>query len=389
MMRVVVGLSLLGLVACSGGSGTGPGNEGSHDGGLGLDGAAMTALDAGAGHDVPAPQPDAETCTSTAVPTTIVASYPGFSLSVVDQDVYYIDPNDNAGLGALHHVGLDGTGNGIVVNPSPSTLLYGATAVGEDILYFEEDDPSGSAIHLYRTSRSTGGAGVQVGTGTFSGFGVNILGGGYAGIEAGQSAGVFAASATEIYVNDQSEISRVSLADGSKTVIATLAGAGGIKWPALVGATVFYKDGLGAIYSTPANATAPSGAVLGTQTCGSGNTLWMASYAGGFLCGASFGLDSIDATGTTKTHVIYTLTDKTPLQFNPSSVDGTTYYALPSLAAADGALYRMDTTSTSRVALSCAVRSVIDYHLTATDLVFVELRSDASSVSLDLKRLTR
>lgn len=265
------------------------------------------------------------------MPTIVMASFPGYSLSVVGQDAYFVDPSVGAKTGVVRHIGLDGSGLSDLVTPPMNKLIFGATAIGSDLFYFQDDDAQGGgAIHLYKTARATGGAGTQVGTATLPGFSVNIVGGGLFGLQADLSLGVFAQQSSDIFINDGSEISRVSTAAGSKTVIASSSGTGGILFPTLLNTTVVYKaGGDGSLYSAPANASMASGTRLGTATCGMGRTMWMGSTANGFACGEIFGIDKIDAMGVMKTHVIYTLMDKNPTQYNPTAIDGTTYYAMP------------------------------------------------------------
>jgi len=381
------------LGACSGGgTPAGGGGRGGSPASAGTGGAASGghagSTAAGGSHGAAGSSGTAGatgSCTSTHVANTILANFSGYSLTVVGQDAYYVDPNANLGRGDIRHVMLDGTGDAPFVDSPTGGIFFGVTAIGSNLFYFLADDAQ--EVHMLQSPRATGGIGTQVGTGTFDGFSVNILGGGYAGIMAGQTLGVFAQSGTDLFVNDGAEISRVSTVSGTKTVLATDAGtSGGLLWPALVGNTVFYKDGTGVIYSVAADATAASGLALGTATCGSGRTMWMSAYTGGFLCGELFGLDAIDPTGTTKSHVIYTLMDKNPTQFNPSQVDGTTYYALPKDASLLFPIYKLDVASTTLTPFVCAVGSVIDYELTSTDLVYVELNSAGS---LALKRVAR
>ena len=380
------------LAACSGG-GT-PAGGGGHGGGTASAGTGGAATGGHAGSGAQAGSTGAAgsvgaggatgACSSTSVSNTILASFSGYSLSVVGQDAYYVDPNANMGRGDIRHVMLDGTGDAPIVD-SPTGIIFGVTAVGANLFYFLSDDAQ--EVHMFQSPRATGGVGTQLGTGTFDGFSVNILGGGYAGIMVGQTFGVFAQSGTDVFVHDGTEISRVSTVSGTKTVIAADPGtSGGLLWPALVGNTVFYKDGTGVIYSVAADATAASGLPLGTATCGSGRTMWMSSYTGGFLCGELFGIDKVDPTGTTKSHVIYTLMDKNPTQFNPSQVDGTTYYALPKDATMMFPIYKLDVASTALTPFVCAVGSVIDYKLTSTDLVYIEL-NNAGGIAL--KRVPR
>lgn len=380
MQRLFIpALLSLSLAACSGGSAT-PGGSG----GLGGAPASSTGGTVGggnAGHTGAGGGGSSGSCSATGAPNTILANFVGYSLSVVGQDAYYVDPTANAGRGNIRHVMLDGTGDAPIID-SPTGITFGVTALGSNLFYFLADDAQ--EVHMFQSPRATGGVGTQVGTGTFDGFSVNILGGGIAGIMAGQTLGLFAQSGTDVFVNDGVEISRVSMTTGAKTVIAT--GTGGVMWPALVGSTVFYKDATGVIYSVPAAATTASGLALGTATCGSGRTMWMSSYTGGFFCGELFGIDKIDATGTTKSHVIYTLMDKNPTQFNPSQVDGTTYYALPKDSTLMFPIYKLDVASAALTPVVCAAGAVMDYKLTPTDLVYFEL---TSAGQINLKRLAR
>lgn len=368
------------LGACSGGStpsggsgglgggapNGGTGGAGGHVGSGGTAGSGGHAGSSGA-------------CVATGVANTVIASFTGYSLSVVGQDAYYVDPGANEGRGNIRHVMLDGTGDAVIVD-SPTGIVFGVTAMGSNLFYFLADDAE--AVHMFQSPRATGGVGTQVGTARFDGFSINILGGGLAGIMGGQTLGVFAQSGTDVFVSDGAEISRVSLVDGTTTVIAM----GGPLWPALVGDTVFYKDATGVLYSVAAAATTASATPLGTATCGSGRTMWMSSYTGGFLCGESFGIDKIDPTGTTKSHVIYTLMDKNPTQFNPTQVDGTTYYALPKDSSKLFPIYKMDVATAALTPLVCAVGLVIDYELTPTDLVYIEVNSTGGMM---IKRIPR
>ncbi len=380
---------VLALVACSGGGMSGTGGASPNGGTTGSGGTAghVSGGGGGGGRASGGGAGAGGPCIATATPNTVLPSFTGYSLSVVGQDAYYVDPTANASRGAVRHVMLDGTGDAAIIDP-PTGIIFGVSAVGPDLYYFQEDDASVGAVHMYRSPRATGGAGTQVGTDTYNGFAANILGGGLAGIMVGQTFGVFAQRDTDLFVHDGAEISRVSTVTGAKTVIADDAGAsGGLLWPALVGSTVFYKDGAGAIYSAPADATVASGARVGTATCGSGRTMWMSSSAAGFLCGELFGLDKVDPSGTTKSHVIYTLMDKNPTQFNPTQIDGTTYYALPKDTALGFPIYKLDAATNTATPVVCDGHAVIDYELTSTDLVYVELTGSTAAISL--KRLAR
>lgn len=287
----------------------------------------------------------------------------------------------------IRHVGLDGSGLSDLVTAPMNTIIFGATAVGPDLFYFQDDDPQGAgAIHLYKTARATGGAGTQIGTGTFPGFSVNIVGGGLFGLQADLSLGVFAQQSSDVFINDGGELSRVSVAAGTKTVIATLSG---ILFPSIVGSNVVYKGTDGALYSTPASAAMASGVRLGTATCGSGRTMWMGATTNGFACGDLFGIEKIDAMGTMKTHVIYTLGDKNPTQYNPTAIDGTTYYAMPKEGSKSFPISKIDFATNAITPVLCDVRLVLDLRLTPTDVVWIEARKDGANDSLSLRRLAR
>ena len=383
MSRALVSSCLLSVVllACGGGGG-------STDGGTGGGGATGGGTGGGAtgGGSGGGATGGGTGCTAAGTPNTVIADFQGYSLSVVGQDAYYVVQTENAGRGTVHHVALDGTGDTAIVTVPAMTVLLGATAVGPDLYYFEDDDSPNGTVHVYRTSRTAGGVGTQLGTGTFPGLTANITGGGVAGIEVSQTTGVFAARGTDLFINDGLELSRVSTVDGAKTVLASVS-AGGLLFPTLVGDTVYFRDVSGALFSVAADATTASAAPLGTVTCGTGRTKWTAAYAGGFLCGEPFGVDHADLAATAKTHVIYTLMDPQPVSFNPSPVDGTTWYALPT--GAGSAISRFDGASTSSTPVACGVGLVLDAKLTATDLVFVEAQNAGGNFTLSVKRLAR
>lgn len=317
-------------------------------------------------------------CTSATVPTVLASNVQGaFSLSIVGNDVYWIDSSLGAGsilkTGLVQHVRTDGTGASTVV--TPTAVLHGATAIGDDLFYFQEDDPQGSAIHMYRAPRS-GGTGVMLGTATYPNFGVAL-------ISASLSFGVFAKRAADVLVSDGHEISRVSTADGNKTVIAS----GEIMWPRLVGATVFYTDLSGKLFSVSPDAVSPSATQLGTATCGTLQDHWMSAYGGGFMCGEMFGLDKVDATGTNKSHVVYTLKESNPYSLNPSPIDGTTFYGFP--AGKGVPVFKMDV-SGAATPVVCDMALTREVAMSATDLVWLEERHGAGSTIIHtLERIAR
>lgn len=318
------------------------------------------------------------------MPNTITDFSSAFSLTVVGQDAYWVDSSVNGNRGAVKHAKLDGSGLADFIVP-PMGVLFNVSALDDDLYYFVSDDMQ--KVHMFKSPRATGGVGVQVGTDTYDGFSVNILGGGIAGLQVSESMGVFAKSGTDVFVNE-GKISRVSSA-GVKTLIAEP--MYGAMYPSLIGGKILMKDAMGTLYGVDATATTSSAMTIGTAKCGSGRTMWMGAHANGFICGEIFGIDAIDITGTTKTHVIYTLMDKNPTQFNPTNIDGTTYYALPKEAQKDGAIYKMTVGSNTATAVACGVRAVLDYKMTATDLVYVEIAQDKTTMqtTLNLKRLAR
>jgi hypothetical protein len=271
---------------------------------------------------------------------------------------------------------------------TPTAVLFGATANGDDIFYFQEDNSSSSMVHLYRAPRA-GGSGAQLGTATYNGFGAALIG-------ASVSFGVFARRGTDIFISDGKEISRVSTVDGAKTVIANTASSG-IVWPSLVGSTIFYTQLDGQIFSTSPDATMPSATRVGTSTCGMVRSLWSAAYANGFVCGELFGIDKVNAAGSMKSHLIYTLMDKDPMGFNPSPVDGTTFYAFPrSTTTHSGVLtkvplLKMDADTGSATAIACDVGFPREVAMSSTDLVWLEEKKtmNTSPVEHALKRMAR
>lgn len=358
------------LMACSGGSSLKP-DSGSPDGGSQV------------------------TCTAATKPTVMVADfYSGFllahsSLSVVDQDVYWIDSKQGMKLGpyqtgVIEHLRTDGTGLSTLVTPTGE--IFSATAVGADLFYFQNDGAPGAAeVHLYRSPRATGGVGTQVGTDAYPQLADNRL-------NLCDGCGVFAQRGTDVFINTRTELSRVSTTTGTRTVIATATARFAnpqVLYPSLDGATVFYKESDGAIFSASADATTASGIQIGTATCGN-SSQWMARYANGFLCGKLSGIARIDAVGATTSDAIDPFLTGEPAPFNPSAVDGMSFYALPADSAKSKSIFKVDLTAGKTTAFLCDVYTVLDARVTSTELIYVDGRlGDGGSAAFSLRRVAR
>ncbi|HEX7666547.1 MAG TPA: hypothetical protein VF407_18600, partial [Polyangiaceae bacterium] len=311
----------LALAACSGGDDSSNPGGGTPDGGPTGDGGGGTTDGGG---------PSGASCSSSATPTIIADPFNGVSPSLEGSDVYYIDPTQGTDLGGiktglLHHVKTDGTGDETIL--TPARPISAATVQGDSIFYFqsEPDDGTGnSPTHLYKMPR-TGGAGTQVSTYDFMGLTDETQ------IDLPTTEyriGVFAVQGTDAFLNEMNAISRVSLTDGTRTVIAGDASTR-VFYPALMGSNIVYTSldsasAANALYTVPISATSPSGTRVGTQTCGSTTSAWAASWTGGWMCGRLYGLDAIDATGANKTSFLDT--KPTDTFVNPSAIDGTTFY---------------------------------------------------------------
>lgn len=364
-MRRLFVVCVLGLLGCSGGGGGNPDGGGGGEGGTG------------------------GTCTATAMPSILVADWSkNGSLTLVGQDMYWIDFTLGVPLigtakgGVIRHMKTDGTGLETVV--TPTAVLFGAYAIGSDIFYFQEDDAMSSKVHMYKAPRA-GGMGVQVGTATYNGFGAAL-------INAAISFGVFAQRGNDVFVNEGKEVSRVDVTAGTKTVIAN---TDGIMWPILDGTSTVRYTALvdGATYSVSADAMMPSSVRVGTQTCGMVRSVWASGYSNGWVCGDLFGIKRLDLMASMKTVFIDTLMNKNPQGFNPSPVDGTTFYAMPRgfKAGVIVPIYKLDANTGGPTAVTCDAGAVIDVKVSSSDLVWVEQRqaSNSAPVETSLRRLPR
>ena len=180
--------------------------------------------------------------------------------------------------------------------------------------------------------------------------------------------------------------------DGTRTVIADGSTAQ-IFYPSLIGSDIVYTalDGAGGdLYSVPASATTPSGTRVGTQTCGSTTAQWASAWSGGWICGRVFGLDAVDATGANKTS--FYDTKPTDSFYNPSPIDGTTFYAFGDGTGSANPvrpLLKMDTQTpnagTSVLCLDGGAKW--NARISTTDLIWEE--ADSSGSVRTLRRIAR
>lgn len=379
--------SLLALffAACSGSSdGTSGGSTA--DGGTTSDGGTSDAAPSGA-H-----------CSSSAQPAIVADPFNGLSPSLDGSDIYYVDPTLGADLGGIktgliQHIHTDGTGSETIF--TPTRPVSAATVQGTDIFFFqlEADDGTGnSPTHLYRVPR-TGGSATMVSTYDFGAINLEAT------IDlptAEYRIGVFAVQGTDAFVDEVTAISRISLTDGTRTVIAD-GSTYQIFYPTLAGSNIVYTavDSTAsgnALYTVPTSATSASGVRVGTQTCGSTASAWAASWSGGWVCGRVFGLDAVDATGANKTSFY----DTKPVDssFNPSAVDGTTFYAFGDGTGDDAdpvrPLLKMDTqTPNAGTTVLCLDGGAKwNARVSTTDLIWEQFESTGSSVRT-LRRIAR
>ena len=365
-------------LACSGGS-SNPDGGGNPEGGSTTDGG-----DGGA-----------SACNAPGMATILQSPFTGFSPSLAEQDVYWVDPDQGPTwsgqikTGVIRHMKTDGTGDSVVYTPT-SRPIYSAQVAGADIIFFQLDPDMGSGppVHMYKVSRS-GGAATQVGT--YDWTAVNLV----TTIDTPSSPykiGIFARSGDNLFMNEGKVISRVALASGARTVIADAGSALLIINPALHGNTIHYlaqESSKPAPYKVAADATSPSQMRVGTQTCDMGFLGWngAAKDDGAWICGALWGLDAIDATGATRTRFY----DTKPVDsiYFPSPIDGTTFYAFgnsPGSKDPIRPLLKMDTrTPNVATPVLCDIQVVWNVRMSATDLVWEEQRGSVRS----LRRLAR
>ena len=372
--------SLLGLffVACSGGGSGGGGGSGTPDGGT---------SDAGSGNGT--------TCTTATQPTIVADPFVGISPSLEGADIYYIDPTQGADLGGIktgliRHIHTDGTGDETIF--TPTRPVFAASVQGDDVFFFqlEADTGSGAPMHLYRVPR-TGGTATQVSTYDFSS--VNL--GNDIDLPTTETRiGIFAVQGDDLYMDEETALSRVSLSTGTRTVIADGSTAP-IFYPSLIGSNIVYTASDGGasmgIYSVPTSATTPSGTRIGAQTCGSTTAQWASAWSGGWICGRIFGLDAVDATGANKSSFYDTKpTDST---YNPSPIDGTTFYAFGDGTGSPNPvrpLLKMDTQTPNAGANVLCLDGGAKWNarISTSDLIWEQFESSGSSVRT-LRRIAR
>ena len=369
------------IAACSGSSnGTSPG--GNPDGGT-ADGASNSDGGGTSG-----------SCSSSAQPTILADPFVGISPSLDGTDVFYIDPTQGTDLGGIktgliRHMHTDGTGDETIYTPTRPVFAASVVPGTSDIYYFQLE--SDSTMHLYKVAR-TGGTATQVSTYDFSSVNLETT------IDlptAEYRIGIFAVQGTDAFMDEATAITRISLTDGTRTVIAD-GSTQQIFYPSLIGSNIVYTalDGATAandLYTVPTSASTPSGTRVGTQTCGSTTAQWASAWSGGWICGRIWGLDAVDGAGANKTSFY----DTKPVDstYNPSPIDGTTFYAFGDGTGSPDPvrpLLKMDTgTPNSGTTVLCLDGGAKwNARISSSDLIWEQFESSGSSVRT-LRRIAR
>jgi hypothetical protein len=366
---------VLSLIACSGGdstpSTTNPDGGAPADGGNNADGATGSC--------------------NAAAPTVLVADFTqSMGVQAIGNDVYWIDFREgfdhglNVKSGVVKHMKTDGSGLSTLVTPTFGALL--ALGVTDTELYYFSENADLSKVLLYKTSRMTGGEGTPLGSATFEGLRVVD-----AVLEACPTCGVFASTASDVFVNDGLQVSRISRTTGAQTILATPQPLG--LFAALVGGNVYYKQLSGTsapIFSVSASASAPGATQVGTQGCGPGvRESSMGVFSNGFVCGGLLEVDKLDLGATTKTKVYDSLHTKNEVIYEPSAVDGMTYFITPTDPVHSMPIYKVDANSNAMTPVTCDARAVVERVVTLSDFVWVERRTEGTTVTTSLRRVTR
>ena len=365
------------IAACSGsGSGTSSGSNsdgGTSDGGGNSDGGGTSG-----------------SCSSSVHPTILADPFVGISPSLDGTDVFYIDPTQGTDLGCIktgliRHMHTDATGDETIF--TPTRPVSAASVQGTVVFFFQLE--ADSTMHLYSVPRA-GGTATQVSTYDFSSVNLGTT------IDlptAEYRIGIFAVQGTDAFMNEATAVSRISLTDGTRTVIAD-GSTQQIFYPSLIGSNIVYTalDGTGGdLYSVPTSATSPSGVRVGTQTCGSTTAQWASAWSGGWICGRIWGLDAVDATGANKTSFY----DTKPIDstYNPSPIDGTTFYAFGDGTGSPDPvrpLLKMDTgTPNSGTTVLCLDGGAKwNARISSSDLIWEQFESSGSATRT-LRRIPR
>ena len=372
-MRRALGLAVLGLgsmlVGC-----TEPDDRpvGSVDGGVDADRPA----DSGGPGDTAA-----TACTATAAPVEVVRGMDLRALNLAGDELVFIE-QQGTGLAAptaIRRVRKDGSGAALVHAAPAMGRVSDVVVAGADA-YFLQSTSAGGNLLVHRVPLA-GGAAVRVSAPTSVGFDPILT-------------NLFAADATSLYlttmISGNGRLYRMTIADGTLTVIAEHAGA--LAYPQVVGDDVWFgpRQNLDGFYKAPKSATAPSGARVGTGTCG-GPQLGLLVGTGGIFCGGAFTITRHDLQGENRTKILDILEEDAQSNvIAPAATDGAFVYAVGLTSPRVGRPLRKVAVSGGPVTHVACDRRLIEQLLVGpTELFWLETRNDGAGEAQLVFRVAR
>jgi hypothetical protein len=288
-------------------------------------------------------------------------------LRVVGSDLYLLDDTATGHASNIRHVEADGSVDEVVYAAPAQDYGLQSLWVTETTAYFIEQDPAGDAA-LYRVAL-TGGTKTLVSTKKYASGSATI-------------AGVDAASAYVITsTGGGNELRRVSLSDGSETVIAAHTGLA-FKDPQIVGRDIWFmaNSGLDGYFKAPLDASTSSAVQVSSETC----RYQMSVTSAGVFCSSATGLWLMPLSGAPSSRVL-----ELDGGVDVSRPDGDFVYLLP-LATNDirKALRKYPIAGGSPTDVACDRSTMKDLVFDATGVYWLE--TDASDTfKMDLFALAK
>lgn len=352
------------------------------DGAGGRGGTASLPGGGGAAGDVAGPN-----CALAALEPLLIGLLPTVhGLRVEGGSLFFVDtgagtPGVSSATGGVRRVNVDGTGDGILYASQPGQQLIDLIA-SDDMLYLLQQESTGATSRVFLYGMPQGGGTPTRVSATSAGWAPSQIH--FVGSDAGS---VYLVNQDD--VTTKARLTRVDLADGTETALASSAG---IRSAQLVGDRVYFYDGA-SIYVTPAHGSGPAVSV-GTISC---SPRIMSVTSDAIYCGGGLGITRLDLMATMATSAV-DLTTMDSGEVNPSPPDGTSIYVAPILSETESlvlstipprGLRRLDDDG-SVTLVSCGRGIMHDIAFSPTDMFWIESRNPAAGlVDTQLFRLAK
>jgi hypothetical protein len=353
------------LAACGSSEPSGDGIvDPGHEGGGGAAGGTTTGQPDRPGGGAPA-------CTAPGAPALVLGGVRPTFLTVSGSDLVFINDVDERptpqSLRQIRRIGRDGTGDVVLFSSRFEEFIANLTADETNVYFIQESSILVGGDHvsyLYRMPKA-GGTPQRVSPAST----------GYV-----PDAVVFAQQAGFVFVNDTGRIFRVSLADGSETLLTK---ADGPRHLQLLGNVLYFMgfDGMTRLLKLPVDVPMPSAVRVGDVVgCG---TFALVVTPAGIFCDIPGGVVRYDLDGTNRTLAVNGLDPEIDIAtILPSLPDGDAVYLYghTSEDGPTGALRRMSITGGPAVPIACGRDYITDVRFGSSDIYWLETR-DISSFS--------